>query len=147
MQKGEIDLCIVGADRVTSTGHVANKVGAFLKAVIAKEFNIPFYVAIPTNTIDWRTKNYKDIIIEERDGKELRLVKGLDKNNIIRSVDIYPKNSKVFNPAFDITPNKYVEALITNKGIIQANEAAMIKIKNDWNENKKGYNQVLQIIW
>ena len=131
MQRGEIDLCIVGADRVISTGHVANKVGTFLKAVIAKEFNIPFYVAIPTNTIDWRTKNYEDIIIEERDGKELRLVKGLDKNNIIRSVDIYPKSSKVFNPAFDITPNKYVEALITNKGIIQANESTMIKIKND----------------
>ena len=131
MQRGEIDLCIVGADRVISTGHVANKVGTFLKAVIAKEFNIPFYVAIPTNTIDWKTKNYEDIIIEERDGKELRLVKGLDKNNIIRSVDIYPQSSKVFNPAFDITPNKYVEALITNKGIIQANEATMIKIKND----------------
>ncbi len=131
MQKGEIDICIVGADRVTSTGHVANKIGTFLKAVIAKEFNIPFYVAIPTTTIDWKTKNYEDIIIEERDGKELREVKGLDSNNILRTVDIYPKNSKVFNPAFDITPNKFVEALITNKGIIQPNAMEIIKIKND----------------
>ena len=113
MQKGEIDICIVGADRVTSTGHVANKIGTFLKAVIAKEFNIPFYVAIPTNTIDWEIKQYEDIIIEERDGKELREIKGLDKNNILRLVDIYPKNSKVYNPAFDITPNKFVKAFIT----------------------------------
>ena len=131
MQKGEIDLCLVGADRVTSTGHVANKIGTFLKAVIAKEFNIPFYVAIPTNTIDWKTKNYEDIIIEERDGKELRKIKGLDNNNILRTVDIYPKNSKVFNPAFDITPNKFVEALITNEGIVQANADAIMEIKND----------------
>ena len=131
MQKGEIDICIVGADRVTSTGHVANKIGTFLKAVIAKEFNIPFYVAIPTNTIDWEIKQYEDIIIEERDGKELREIKGLDENNVLRLVDIYPKNSKVYNPAFDITPNKFVEAFITNKGIIQARADEIIKIKND----------------
>ena len=131
MQKGEIDLCIVGADRVTSTGHVANKIGTFLKAVIAKEFNIPFYVAIPTNTIDWKIKQYEDIIIEERDGKELRKIKGLDENNILRLVDIYPKNSKVYNPAFDITPNKFVKAFITNKGIIKASADEIIKIKND----------------
>ena len=131
MQKGEIDICIVGADRVTSTGHVANKIGTFLKAVIAKEFNIPFYVAIPTNTIDWEIKHYEDIIIEERDGKELREIKGLDENNILRLVDIYPKNSKVYNPAFDITPNKFVKAFITNKGIIKASADEIIKIKND----------------
>ena len=66
MQRGQIDLCIVGADRVTKTGYVANKIGTFIKAVLAKEFNVPFYVAIPTNTIDWNTEKYEDIIIEER---------------------------------------------------------------------------------
>ena len=66
MQRGQIDLCIVGADRVTKTGYVANKIGTFIKAVLAKEFNVPFYVAIPTNTIDWNTEKYEDIKIEER---------------------------------------------------------------------------------
>ena len=65
MQRKQIDLCIVGADRVTNSGHVANKIGTFIKAVIAKEFNVPFYVAIPTTSIDWNTEKYENIIIEE----------------------------------------------------------------------------------
>ncbi len=122
MQRGEIDLCIVGADRVTVTGHVANKIGTFLKALAAKEFSIPFYVTIPISTIDWNTRKYENIIIEERQDSELKYVKGLDKNNELKVVNIYPKESKVYNPAFDITPNSFINALITDKGIIKAEE-------------------------
>jgi len=118
MQRGKIDLCIVGADRVTKTGHIVNKIGTFMKAVIAKEFNIPFYVAIPTNTIDWNTEKYEDIIIEERSGSELRYITGLDDKNKISKIKIYPNDSNVYNPAFDITPNIFVKSFITEKGIV-----------------------------
>ncbi len=131
MQRGQIDLCLVGADRVTSSGHVANKIGTFLKAVMAKEFDIPFYVAIPTNTIDWHTKNYEDIIIEERDEDELKKVKGIDANNQIKTVNIYPEKCNVYNPAFDITPNKYIKSLITDKGIINPEEVDILKLKDE----------------
>ena len=131
MQRGQIDICIVGADRVTNTGHVANKIGTFLKAIAAKEFNIPFYVAIPTNTIDWETKNFQQVIIEERSGHELSRISGLDSNNKIRTVDIYPTASKVYNPAFDLTPNSLVESFITNKGIIKATEKGLAKLKDE----------------
>ena len=131
MQRKQIDLCIVGADRVTTAGHVANKIGTFLKAVIAKEFNIPFYVAIPVNTIDWKTKHYKDIIIEERNEAELSKLTGLDEENKIKTVHIYPNNSKVYNPAFDITPSKFIKSIITNKGIVEAKEDGIAKLKDD----------------
>ena len=131
MQRKQIDLCIVGADRVTTAGHVANKVGTFLKAVIAKEFNIPFYVAIPFNTIDWNAVNYESIKIEERDGEELRKVKGIDDKGNIKTVLIYPNDSIVYNPSFDITPNKFINAFITNKGIIKPNKRDILKMKND----------------
>ena len=130
MQRGKIDLCSVGADRVTSNGHVANKIGTFLKAVIAKEFNIPFYVAIPTNTIDWEITDYNDILVEERDSNELSTLEGLDENNKLKTISIYPKESKVYNPAFDITPNKFVDALITEKGIVRARKDEIIKLKD-----------------
>ena len=131
MQRGKIDLCIVGADRVTKNGHVANKIGTFLKAVIAKEFNVPFYVAIPTNTIDWKISDYKDIIIEERDPYELSKLKGLDENNNLKTINIYPKGSKIYNPSFDITPNKFVDAFITEKGIVKASSDEIMKLNNE----------------
>ncbi len=131
MQRKEIDLCIVGADRVTSNGHVANKIGTFLKALAAKEFNIPFYVAVPYSTIDWNIKNFKDIIIEERDESELKQIKGIDDSNKIRTINVYPSDSKVYNPAFDLTPNKFITNLITNKGVIRPNERDIIKLKNE----------------
>ena len=131
MQRGLIDLCIVGADRVTNEGHVANKIGTFMKAVMAKEFDIPFYVAIPTTTIDWKTKNYKDIIIEERADTELSQITGLDEENKIRTIKIYPNDSKVYNPAFDITPNKFISSFITDKGIINANYNEIARLKDE----------------
>ena len=131
MQRGLIDLCIVGADRVIVSGDVVNKIGTFLKALVAKEFKIPFYVAIPLSTIDWKTKHFKDIIIEERNADELRKVTGLDENNELRKIDIYPNQSKAYNPAFDITPNNLITALITDKGIIKAETEALKKLKNE----------------
>ena len=93
MQRGEIDLCIVGADRVIVSGDVINKIGTFLKAIAAKEFNIPFYVTIPINTIDWKTKNFRDVEIEERSCNELRKIKGLDEKNSLRTCLLYTSPS------------------------------------------------------
>ena len=120
MQKGEIDMCIVGTDRTLSTGDVANKIGTYLKALAAHDNNVPFYVALPSSTIDWETKDFKDIPIEERNSDELSYIEGLDKNNNVQKVLIYPKKSKSMNLAFDITPAKYVTGLITEKGVCEA---------------------------
>ena len=120
MQRGQVDMCIVGTDRTLSTGDVANKIGTYLKALAAHDNNVPFYVALPSSTIDWETKDFKDIPIEERNSDELSYVEGLDQNNNIQKVLIYPKKSKSMNLAFDITPAKYVTRLITEKGICEA---------------------------
>ena len=131
MQRGEIDICIVGADRVIVSGDVINKIGTFLKAIAAKEFNIPFYVTIPTNTIDWKVKNFREVEIEERNSDELRKIKGLDEKNKLRTVDIYPKESEAYNPAFDITPKNFITKLITNRGVINSNIKEILNLKND----------------
>ena len=122
MQRGEVDMCIVGTDRTLSTGDVANKIGTYLKALAAKDNNIPFYVALPSSTIDWDIKNYKDVPIEERNSEELSHIEGLDKNGNVKKVQIYPRKSKSMNLAFDVTPAKYVTGLITEKGICEASE-------------------------
>ena len=120
MQRGEVDMCIVGTDRTISTGDVANKIGTYLKALAARDNNVPFYVALPSSTIDWKTKDFRDIPIEERNSEELSHVEGLDESNNVKKVLIYPKKSKTMNLAFDITPAKYVTGLITEKGVCEA---------------------------
>ncbi len=125
MQRGEVDMCIVGTDRTLSNGDVCNKVGTYLKALAAYDNNIPFYVALPSSTIDWEIKDKKDIPIEERNSEELSHVKGIDENNEIKKVLIYPNNSKAMNLAFDVTPAKYVTGLITEKGICEASEKGL----------------------
>jgi len=125
MQRGQVDMCIVGTDRTLSTGDVANKIGTYLKALAAKDNNIPFYVALPSSTIDWSIKDFKDIPIEERDVTELSHIEGLDKDNKLQKVLIYPQKSKAMNLAFDITPAKLVTGLITEKGICEASEAGL----------------------
>ena len=125
MQRGEVDMCIVGTDRTLSTGDVANKIGTYLKALAAKDNNVPFYVALPSSTIDWETKDFKDIPIEERNSEELSYVEGLDKNNEIKKILIYPKKSKAMNLAFDVTPAKYVTGLITEKGVCEASSEGL----------------------
>lgn len=117
MQKKEVDLCIVGADRVTADGSAANKIGTYEKAVLAKENNIPFYVAVPTSTIDVNIKFGKDIPIEERNEEEVTHVSGFTEENI-KNVRIAPEGSHAKNPAFDVTPAKYITSFITEKGII-----------------------------
>ena len=113
-------MCIVGTDRTLSTGDVCNKIGTYLKALAAFDNNIPFYVALPISTIDWDIKDYKKIPIEERDSMELSHIEGIDEQNNIKRVLIYPEKSKSINLAFDITPAKYVTGLITEKGICKA---------------------------
>ena len=125
MQRGEVDLCIVGTDRTLSNGDVCNKIGTYLKALSAKDNNIPFYVALPSSTIDWRIQNHKQIPIEERNSEELSHVEGIDENNEIKKVRIYPKKSKSLNLAFDVTPAKLVSGLITEKGICEASEKGL----------------------
>ena len=125
MQRGDIDMCIVGTDRTLSNGDVCNKIGTYLKALAAHDNNVPFYVALPSSTIDWDIKDAKDIPIEERNSDELSYVEGIDANNEVKKVLIYPKKSKAMNLAFDITPAKYVTGLITEKGISEASYSGL----------------------
>ena len=125
MQRGEVDMCIVGTDRTLANGDVCNKVGTYLKALAAHDNKIPFYVALPSSTIDWNIKDNKDIPIEERDADELSYMEGLDEKGNIKKIQIYPKKSKSMNLAFDVTPAKYVTGLITEKGICEASEKGL----------------------
>ena len=118
MQKGEVDLCIVGTDRVTAKGDVANKIGTYEKAVLAKENGIPFYVAAPLSTIDFNIQNGCEIPIEERDEDEVLVVN--DKR-------IAPVGSHALNPAFDVTPAKYVTGIITEIGVFNPSEIYKLK--------------------
>jgi len=122
MQQGKVDIIIVGTDRTTATGDVANKIGTYLKALAAKDNNVPFYVALPSSTFDWRLKDgVKQIPIEERDPDEIRYVHGLDNNKTTR-VLICPPTSPAANFAFDVTPAKLVSGFITERGICKATE-------------------------
>ncbi len=130
MQRGEVDMCIVGTDRTLSNGDVCNKIGTYLKALAAHDNNVPFYVALPSSTIDWDIKDAKDIPIEQRNSEELSHVEGIDENNQLKKVLIYPKKSKAINLAFDVTPAKYVTGLITEKGISEASSESLKKLFN-----------------
>ena len=118
MSKGEISKVIVGADRIALNGDVANKIGTYSVAVLAKKHNIPFYVAAPISTIDPKIKSGKFIPIEERNSLEVTTFKGKS---------IAPKKVSVKNPAFDVTPNSYISAIITEKGILKKPYSASIK--------------------
>ena len=117
MEKGEIDLVIVGADRIAKNGDFANKIGTYEKAVLARENDIPFYVAAPISTFDNKIESGDDIVIEERKGEEVRK---------IRDVEIVPEWMNVKNPAFDVTPSKYVTAFITEFGVFKPNEIDVV---------------------
>ena len=128
MQRGQVDMCIVGTDRTLSNGDVCNKIGTYLKALAAKDNNVPFYVALPSSTIDWNIKDHKEIPIEERNSEELSHVEGLDKDNKLQKVLIYPQKSKAMNLAFDVTPAKYITGLITEKGVCEASEQGLKRL-------------------
>ena len=119
MQKGWIDAVIVGADRVAANGDTANKIGTYGLAILAKEHNIPFYIACPTSTIDLNTAAGREIIIEERDASEI--IRGFGKITA-------PPQVKVFNPAFDVTPHQYITAFITEKGVVYPSFKANLQI-------------------
>ncbi len=126
MQQGLVDVCIVGADRVSANGDVANKIGTYLKALAAYDNNIPFYVAIPEGTLDFEIKDgVKDIPIETRSEDEVKYIKGLNKQGIVEEVLITLKDSKAVNYGFDITPARLVTALITEKGLCKTNEKSI----------------------
>ena len=130
MQKGMVDICITGADRVLANGDVINKIGTYLKALAACENHIPFYVALPTTTIDKKNKNIKNIVIEERHADELTRMTGIDDKGKFTTINIYPKDSKVLNLAFDLTPAKYITNLITELGVCEASENSIYDLIN-----------------
>ena len=121
MQRGEVDLCIVGADRIAANGDTANKLGTYEKAVLAKENGIPFYIAAPSSTIDPHCPNGAAIPIEERSEDEVLFVMS-DKGR----VRVTPRGARAANPAFDVTPAKYITGIITERGIIKPRDAGTL---------------------
>lgn len=128
MAQGKIDLIIVGADRIAANGDVANKIGTLEKAVLAKEFGVPFYVAAPSSTFDIKCKTGKSIPIEMRSPDEVLYQTGIDANGNKVRILVSSPGSKAINPAFDITPAKYINGIITEKGIIKAHYKAIDKL-------------------
>jgi methylthioribose-1-phosphate isomerase len=121
MQKGQVDMCIVGTDRVTASGDVCNKIGTYLKALAAHDNGVPFYVALPSPTIDWTVSDgLAEIPIEERSGAEVSDVWGRDPDGKVTRVRVSPDATPSGNPAFDVTPARLVTGLITERGIAKA---------------------------
>ncbi|MBF0469184.1 MAG: S-methyl-5-thioribose-1-phosphate isomerase [Desulfamplus sp.] len=129
MQHGMVDIVIVGTDRTTRTGDVANKIGTYLKALAANDNSVPFYVALPSSTFDWSLKDgVKDIPIEERDPDEIRHVQGIDAQGNLISVLVPPQQSGAANHAFDVTPSRLVTGFITERGICEASEESILSL-------------------
>ncbi|MEZ4633070.1 MAG: S-methyl-5-thioribose-1-phosphate isomerase [Deinococcales bacterium] len=129
MQRGMVDMVIVGSDRTTRQGDVANKIGTYLKALAAKDNNIPFYVALPSSTLDWSLSKGHDIEIEERGSEEVTYIEGyLEAEKKLASVRLSPQDSPAVNYAFDVTPARLVTGLITERGICAAHEDAILKL-------------------
>ncbi len=128
MQHGLVDLVIVGADRVAATGDAANKIGTYLKALAAHDNGVPFYVALPSSTFDWKLRDgVREIPIEQRDGAEVRLIEGLHEGRLV-SVLLTPAESPAANYGFDVTPARLVTGLITERGVCAASEDAILSL-------------------
>ena len=127
MSQGMIDFVIVGADRIASNGDTANKIGTFEKAIVAKEFGIPFYVAVPFSTIDFSLTDGSQIPIEERSEDEMLTYSGPDSEGIMRTIRMASPGSHALNPAFDVTPARFITGFITEKGIIDPEELIHFK--------------------
>ena len=126
MQRGQVDICIVGTDRTTAQGDVCNKIGTYLKALAAHDTGVPFYVALPSPTIDWRVRDgLREIPIEERGGAEVTKLWGRDPGGRVTQVQIAPDATPGANPAFDVTPARLVTGLITERGIAPASAAGL----------------------
>jgi methylthioribose-1-phosphate isomerase len=126
MQRGEIDMVIVGTDRTTASGDVCNKIGTYLKALAAADNDVPFYVALPSPTIDWTVGDgLTEIPIEERSGDEVSLVWGKTAAGDIAQVRVSPEATPAANPAFDVTPARLITGLITERGVAQASREGL----------------------
>jgi len=125
MQEGRVDMCIVGTDRTTAAGDVCNKIGTYLKALAAHDNKVPFYVALPSPTIDWTLDDGRDIPIEERAEEEVTKIQGKTSTGDVVTVEIVPEGAKGGNPAFDVTPARLVTGLITERGVAQASKDAL----------------------
>ncbi len=129
MQQGLVDMVIVGSDRTTATGDVANKTGTYLKALAAHDNDVPFYVALPSSSIDWKIEDgIRQIKIEERGADEVRYIDGMDSSGVVRRVLLTPERSRAANYAFDVTPSRLVTALITERGICRANREDILSL-------------------
>lgn len=129
MQHALVDLCIVGTDRTTYTGDVANKIGTYLKALAAKDNGVPFYVALPSSTFDWTIRDgIREIPIEQRNAEEVRYMDGMTNDGRIETVLLMPERSHAVNYAFDVTPARLITGLITERGICEANEASILSL-------------------
>jgi methylthioribose-1-phosphate isomerase len=128
MQRGQVDLCIVGTDRVTRNGDVANKIGTYLKALAARDNDVPFYVACPHSTIDWRLACGADIPIEERGAEEVTEITGLGADGRPARIRLACPGSAAANPAFDVTPARLVTGIITERGVTAASEAGLLAL-------------------
>ena len=125
MQRGQVDMVIVGSDRITAGGDVCNKVGTYLKALAARDNGVPFYAALPLSTIDWSLDEGRDIPIEERSAMELTHITGTTSSGAMETVRVVPEGSPVLNLAFDVTPARLVTALITERGLCPASRAGL----------------------
>lgn len=131
MQRGAVDVVIVGTDRVTASGDVANKIGTYLKALAARDTGVPFYVALPQSTIDWSLEDGFAIPIEERSGDEVLRMSGRTADGRVHLFDIAPEGCVAANPAFDVTPARLVTGLITERGICAASRAGLLGLYPD----------------
>ncbi len=131
LQRGLVDLVIVGADRATAQGDVANKIGTYLKALAAKAHNVPFYVALPVSTIDWTiTDGIRDIPIEQRSAREVTHMPGLNAEGRREEVLITPAGTQARNDGFDVTPANLVTALVTEHGVFEANAESLGQLQS-----------------
>jgi methylthioribose-1-phosphate isomerase len=129
MQHGRIDACIVGSDRTTATGDVANKIGTYLKALAAHDNGVPFYAALPTSTIDWELSDgVRDIPIEERAAREVTHIRGRAADGTLAEVEIVARGSAVANPGFDVTPARLVTGIITERGVTAASREGLLAL-------------------
>lgn len=135
MQSGKVDICIVGTDRVAANGDVANKIGTYLKALAAKDNNVPFYVALPHSTIDWTLDEGRNIPIEERSADEVLKMPGRLPDGSVVTVEIAAPGSPAGNPAFDVTPARLVTGFITERGIAPASREGLLCL---YPERKRG---------
>ena len=128
MQRGQVDMVIVGTDRTTRSGDVANKIGTYLKALAAADNGVPFYVALPHSTIDWTVAEGADIPIEERSGEEVTHVTGRAEDGRIVKVQLSAPGSAAANPGFDVTPARLVTGLITERGVAEASAEGLLEL-------------------